>query len=298
MTDSAAASAVRCIVIADVSGSRPLFEKLGEAEGQRAVERCMNRIQRVILATGEVLDVHGDEVVAAFPNASEGLFSAAEMQHRVADLPPVSGVKLAIRIGAHMGVMGSDGAADEGDTAAVARNLCDLAASGQILTTERSVLSISRADRPSAKPIASHVYEADVPLPVVEVLWGIHDDGTKIDGMTAPYIPSPRRLRIRYKDEDFHMGPKSTRLSFGRDPTCDVPIPDTRASRHHARLEFRANGFFLIDDSTNGTCVQLDGVDPCVVHHGEMILFGKGKITFGHSLTEGVQDQVEFEILP
>lgn len=289
----------RCIVIADVSGSAPLYEKLGAAEGHRAVERCLNRIQRVVLATGEVLQTEGDEVVALFPNADEGLFSAAEMQHRVADLPPVSGVKLAIRIGVHMGAVATGEVTASGDTAKIARQLCNMASSGQILTTERSLLTVSRGDRPSAKPVQGYVHDDEAgPLSVAEVLWGSADDGSKIDGMTSPYIPSPRRLRIRYKGEDSHMGPKRTRFSFGRDPSCDIPIRDSRASRHHARLEFRANGFFLIDDSTNGTCVQLDGVAPCVVHRGEMILFGKGLITFGHSWTEGIEDQVEFEILP
>ena len=291
-----AAAAQPCLVVADVSGSQPLYAKLGAAEGKRAVERCLNRMERVVMATGEVLQLGQDEIVALFPNASEGLFSAAEMQLRVGDLPPVSGVKLAIRIGVYPCAADMEGEREEAQ--GIARQLCALAASAQILTTEKALLSISRDERPSARPCEKTLYDHTGALKLAEVLWGASDDGSKIDGMTAPYIPLPRRLRIRYQNEDFHMGPKRTRFSFGRDHTCDIPVRDSRASRHHARLEFRANGFFLIDDSTNGTCVQPEGVDPCVVHHGEMILFGRGKITFGHSWTEGIEDQVEFEILP
>ena len=73
------AAAQPCLVVADVSGSQPLYAKLGAAEGKRAVERCLNRMERVVMATGEVLQLGQDEIVALFPNASEGLFSAAEI---------------------------------------------------------------------------------------------------------------------------------------------------------------------------------------------------------------------------
>ena len=41
---------------------------------------------------------------------------------------------------------------------------------------------------------------------------------------------------------------------IGRDPSADLPIDDTKISRHHARIEFDGNAYHVIDlDSTNGT---------------------------------------------
>jgi DNA-binding winged helix-turn-helix (wHTH) protein len=43
-------------------------------------------------------------------------------------------------------------------------------------------------------------------------------------------------------------------LSIGRDPGCDITIPNRQVSRHHARITFSNNGVILEDlNSKNGT---------------------------------------------
>lgn len=50
-------------------------------------------------------------------------------------------------------------------------------------------------------------------------------------------------------------------LVIGRDPTCDIPIPNRQVSRHHARISQTEDGFALEDlGSKNGTH-----------HNGEMV---------------------------
>jgi len=45
-------------------------------------------------------------------------------------------------------------------------------------------------------------------------------------------------------------------VTLGRSANNDITLPDERASRHHARIERRADGLYLIDtQSTNGTYV-------------------------------------------
>src|SRR5512146_2387517 len=88
------------VLFADVSGSARLHEKLGSAEALRAVDRCMKRMERTVDGfNGRIVKIVGDELMATFDHADEALQAAIEMQLRVADLPPVSGVKLEIRVG-------------------------------------------------------------------------------------------------------------------------------------------------------------------------------------------------------
>src|SRR5512143_562867 len=43
------------------------------------------------------------------------------------------------------------------------------------------------------------------------------------------------------------------RTSIGRDPECDVSLPDATLSRVQALIERRADGFHLVDRSGRGT---------------------------------------------
>jgi diguanylate cyclase (GGDEF)-like protein len=46
-------------------------------------------------------------------------------------------------------------------------------------------------------------------------------------------------------------------LVFGRDQDCDIRLDDNSVSRHHARIQHGADGFYVIDlGSTNGTLIN------------------------------------------
>ena len=66
------------------------------------------------------------------------------------------------------------------------------------------------------------------------------------------------------------------RFTIGRDPGCDLVIPDISVSRWHARLARGANGWLLTDlGSTNGT--RLNGWrvrDAVPVRCGDRVSFG------------------------
>ena len=55
------------------------------------------------------------------------------------------------------------------------------------------------------------------------------------------------------------------------------------ASRLHARIERRRDKFVLIDQSTNGTYVTLEGEKEILLRREELILRGRGHISFGHT---------------
>jgi adenylate cyclase len=94
------------VVFAAVAGSSRLFEKLAGAEALHAVDRCMKRMRRGIDGFhGRIVKTGRDDLTALFDNANDACQAAIAMQRRVADLPPVSGVQLAIRVGFHHGAV-------------------------------------------------------------------------------------------------------------------------------------------------------------------------------------------------
>ena len=64
-------------------------------------------------------------------------------------------------------------------------------------------------------------------------------------------------------------------MTIGRARDNDLVLNDTRASRHHARLQARSGSLVLTDlDSTNGTLVNGGRVSEVVLGDGDRIEIG------------------------
>lgn len=90
--------AAQSVLYADLPGSGLLRQKLGDGEAARAVDRCRKRMERAAeVFGGQAIDFADDRLTAVFEHADQALQAALQMRERVADLPPVAGIKLAVR---------------------------------------------------------------------------------------------------------------------------------------------------------------------------------------------------------
>ena len=85
-------------------------------------------------------------------------------------------------------------------------------------------------------------------------------------------------------------------LLAGREEGNDLVIADRRASRHHARIEWRQNRFVLIDTSTNGTYMVDDAGTEVVLRRREADLPTQGNIGFGYSPQEADAEAISFTV--
>jgi len=290
-----------CVLFADVAGSTRLYERLGDAEALHAVERCLNRVERVITAyKGRVIKTIGDEIMAVFDSAEDGMQAACDMQQRVEDLPPISGVKLSIRVGFHFGPAIEDKNDVFGDTVNVAARMTALAKGGQIITTGEAIAQLPLLLRESSREIdAIAIKGKSEAMHVCEVLWQEGEDLTMKSGTsiaTAP-PPPPLRLRLRHDNKEITLDAAHPAVTFGRDLGCDVVIRDPRASRSHGRVELRRDKFMLVDQSTNGTFVTFQGEAEFVLKREETFLRNRGRIVFGHPWVDKKTEVLEFELL-
>jgi len=291
------------VLFADVSGSVKLHEKLGDTEALRAVERCMKRMERAVEAfNGRILLQKGDELMALFEATDEASLAAVEMQQRVADLPPVSGVKLAIRVGFSHGVTEED---DEesltGETVSMAAYLAGLAKPGQILTNAQAQSALSPSLQLTTRDLGPLPAKGNFPgmqvfelvtldLPLMEAAAEAVPDTGNND------VSHGSRLRLRYGKELVILDKRTHVISMGRDADCDIVIRDRRASRHHVFIEWREGSKFVLSDkSTNGTFVTLNGHPEMLLRKEECIIHGKGTICFAASANSPEADVVEFE---
>lgn len=288
-----------CVLFADVSGSTMLHEKLGDAEARRAIERCLNRIERAITAYhGRLVKTIGDEALAVFDSAEEGFLAACEMQQKIDHLPPAAGHKLAIHVGFYFGEVIAQQGDVFGDTVNTAARLVALAKPGQIITGDETVKHLPLPCLASVRQLDSVILKgkADT-LQLWEALWRGGEELTLVPSHFAPTQPMDLKLRLHHGNSDVFVGEQRAQVTLGRDSSCHIVIGDPRASRLHARIELRRDKFVLIDQSTNGTYIASGSDGKYVVKREETILRGRGRLSFGQPWQEGVPDYVDYVVI-
>lgn len=288
-----------CVVFADVSGSTRLYEKLGDSQALAAVEACVDAMKRAtLLNKGRVVKTIGDEVMAVFDNAAQGMQAVCEMQQRIDELPPPApGVKLAIRSGFHCGRALIENDDVFGDTVNTAARMAGLAKAGQIITTAAAVAALPDLLRQSCREIDALAVKGKADdVRICEVIWQENAELTMLSTRMAPAIPVEIRLRLRHGSNELILGPARPLVTLGRGADSDIVIQDPRASRSHAKIERRRDKFVLVDMSSNGSFVTMHGERELALKREETILRGSGRIVFGHPWAPEVAETVEFAL--
>jgi adenylate cyclase len=291
------------LMFADVSGSTALFERLGDKEAMHAVERCLKRMKRSVDGyKGRTIQIVGDELLGAFESGEEACQAAIDMQQRIADLPPVSGLKLTIRIGLHVGTVADDGDKLTGPAITTAARIAGLARRDQILCSSLMVDELPQPSIITADPMPKlgTVPEEGTALPLFQIHWPSYQGAGSLPNSTfgVNHGNSPlERLCVRYRGKAFLLDDKTPVLTIGRDLSNKLVVDDRKASRQHARVERRGDGYYLVDTSTNGTFIALSGRQEVMIRRHELQLDGKGRISFGNSGNDPLVDIAEFECL-
>ena len=292
------------VLLASVSGNALLQERIGTAEAAQAVDRCIKRIQRAVEGfDGRFVRNIGDELMAVFDNLENAFQAALEMQKRIADLPPVSGLKLDLRIGFAYGTVREESGWFTGEAISNVACLADLAKPGQILTNLLVITAL-----PAELRALSHELDA-VATNVDGQKMRVFELGAPESTLSASLIFRSSHaheidhallagagLCLNYAEEIFLLNDSKPLICMGRDIGSDVLVRDPRASRNHARIERIRGQIVLIDESTNGTYVTFEGKKEFVVCKTRCVLHGQGKICFAASAHSQNADCASFEV--
>lgn len=101
----------------------------------------------------------------------------------------------------------------------------------------------------------------------------------------APAAPQPKAptapagtLTLELGDARITLDAGHTTVHIGRAQDNDLVVPETHVSRHHAKVELYEDGFYLVNESANGTTVVTGG-EATLVEAGQMLLLvGEGGI--------------------
>ena len=286
------------IMFVDISGSTRLYEALGNEEAYRFVNTCVSALSDIIEAhQGTIIKTIGDEIMCTFVDADQAITAAMDMNKCFDNLfitPRKNQVKQSIRVGLHVGEVIKQCNDVFGDAVNVAARMVSLAKPKQIIITQETIdvlpddstIKYRLVDR---TPIKGKKGEFNI----YEVIWNQDDMTLMIHHDTGTPL-SFHCLHLRYGEKEFYMDKDKHAVTLGRLPENDLVVDDGIASRFHARIEYNHGKFILIDQSSNGTYVFLDGEKPSLIHHDECVLRNCGFISLGCKAKAGSPGIIRF----
>jgi len=285
------------VLFADVSGSTRLYEKLGNAQALAAVARCLDLVRTVCEGRGgRVVKIIGDESMTVFRSIDDAVEAAAEAQAKLAELEPVGGTRLAMRMGFQFGPAIESAGDFYGDSVNVASRMVGLAKAGQVITSSETVAALSPWLRGRFRELDSLTVKGKAQdIRICELLW--QESADELTALSTRPKSQPAKIWLKLGEREIELTESRGALTLGRDLQCDVVIGDRMASRMHARIERRRDKFVLVDQSSNGTYVTVDGEKEILVRREELVLRGRGQISFGHAAQPGNTEVLTFSCI-
>lgn len=285
------------IMFADVRGSTRIYEKYGDVRGREMTAWSVNTFCRLTVEHGgTVIKTMGDGAMVTCPNAESALLAAIATQEAHI------GHEAAIGIGVHYGPVIEEGDDVFGDAVNVSARLCGLAKAGEILTTEETTRTFPGLLRTMCRHIDTTMVKGrKEPVSIHQVTWESGGDSTMtIVAGSLSLSPGGKRektLLLTVGGRDVTFSAKSESLTFGR-MNCDVVVPDTLASRQHAKIEDWRGKFMLVDQSTNGTYVIFDHGGETKLKRDDTELTESGYIGLGRAPTPENEHRIRFVVNP
>lgn len=280
------------VLCAEVADAPPLP---AGSELRYVMGRCEKRMRHAVeRCGGQMVGHQGRCLMAFFTDDLRALQSAVEIQHRIADLPPTGGFPLAARVGVCAGHRKREEPYFPGAGLNPAAWLSAVADQGEILISmPRRVRSFSW----------SHLLSNSIPeltlncgkrrLGVFQVPWQSHDPAT-LGALLRQRREGSEPFSVHHRHGDQPLEGKGAVMRIGRHQDCELNLGDLRVSRFHGKIERRPDQVVLVDHSRNGTFVTFEGQAEFFLHHQELILAGRGCLSFGMSCSAAGAEPMAF----
>jgi len=273
MTDTQREETV-AIVFADISGSTPLYERVGNTKAHEQISACLALLKSIVAEhDGEFVHSRGDDVVCTFKDCQNAFKTTRDM------LAKTEGGELLVHIGLDFGdvirvrddIFGDcvNAAARFSSLANANEAICSELLRSKVNTSSQAELTFFDTRHLKGKRDAANVYRYAVPN---------LDMGTQIffgksDGLSAAATtPAPTSQAKITFDGETVVCSSGREITIGRSETCDLVLPFGWVSRQHAVLEMRKDHAYLRDVSSNGVYVCVAGQPPVLLRRETMLL--------------------------
>jgi class 3 adenylate cyclase len=266
------------VLFAELLGAAELFARAGDDAAQEAITQCVERLERAAGRDARVVKTMGSRLMLVAPNADAAARAAVAMHAAAGDFAADS---LALGVGFHYGAVLVENDDIFGDTVNLAARLVEQAAKGQILLAAETAAALSSLYSRSMRRLYSMPLKGrSEEVALCELVWRTDQAATVLPHATAAK-PFRAKLTLKYRDMHLVLLNGAETLTIGREDDCGLVLADTTASRHHCTIQRRNDHFVLVDRSTNGTYVTVEGDRELLLQHDELTLRKRGWVSFG-----------------
>lgn len=272
------------VMFADICRSTYLFDRLGDDKAAALVSDMLRQAAaHVKTCNGEVLRTKGDDVLCIFEGSSDSLQAALLIHEAATGLALSADCEFSMRIGINTGdVILADGDL-LGDTVNTAARLASLAKAGQTIASASTIDLLDHVTGGIVRPLGRLSLKGKSgPTEVFEFVAADQADEITEVG-AAVQFPKSNRLSISCGSRVYELNFLLDRFLMGRAPDCDLVMDHPLVSRNHAEIRYLNNEFVLIDFSTNGTELIVNG-RPRMVLRSQAALRGNGSIFLGRTM--------------
>jgi class 3 adenylate cyclase len=277
------------ILFADIAKSTHLYTVLGDTLAQNIIGTCLSLMEKVTVHFGgTVIKTIGDEIMCTFPGAQAAVDAAMEMHQSIDHLQFPEKPDFAppnIYVGLQYGQVIRDAGDVFGDAVNMAARMVAQAKQRQIITTGDTIEQLPPDYRENCHRIDKTTIKGKSgEIDIFEVVWEqqdvtvMLDDGTQREQLKC-------RLELTFADNNLVVDDSHPMATLGRQLHNDIVVNDGRVSRSHARIEYRRGKFILIDQSSNGTYLLVQGKKKVHLKRDETALIGDGIIGLGREAT-------------
>ena len=273
------------MLFASAIGGADLYAKAGDVAAADALGRCMDLLAQSAKKSGaRVVKRTPDKLMALAATPDTAAEAAAALHQAMIRCPPLAGVRLALGVAFHYGPVIQKDADVFGDTVNLAARLVELAGRGQIITTTETARGLGGLYRPWVRTLyATDIKGRSEKVELVELVWQSDPDetATTLTVPTKKLAPDVGAITLLYREAKVVRRRQRDSITLGRDEQCGLVVHEEQASRLHCTIERKHDKFVLVDHSTNGTYVTIEGSTEVLVQREEFALAKRGFIALG-----------------
>jgi class 3 adenylate cyclase len=289
------------VLCVDVCGSTKLYDALGNTRALAVIGKALALLSQAASRNrGTIVKTIGDELMCTFSRLRDAAVAAEDMQRSLRQSILKGDIEIktfAVRVGFHSGRVMSHSADSFGGAALKAKRLTVEAKPGQILMAKKTLSLLPNAIAVRTRYVGSTDIDGKRE-PLFEFIWD--DDSHDLTLAQDTFDEQKRgstRAKVRFREATHEVGVDRPVIRMGRGPENDIDVPDSLASRVHAKIEWRRDRLFLVDQSLNGTYLQIQGKPEIMLRRDEVVLERTGIISLGKSTAVEGDACVRFELL-
>jgi len=291
------------ILFADIAGSTLLYDKLGDVRALSLVTTSIELMNTAVKTNkGKVVKTIGDEVMGRFDTPDAAAMAAVCLQEMISTNAELAKYNIQLRIGLHHGSVIEEEDDIFGDAVNVAARMAGQAKGGQIITSQFTLDMLKKERAATARLVdKTRVKGKHQVMDIYELSWGQPEELTIIGANTGQIFCRPASpeaiLTLDLHDQHISVSNEQPVVTLGRDAGNRIVINDPKVSRLHARIEMRRDKFILVDQSTNGTYIQIKNSDIIMLHRDEVTLQDEGLISLGQEIIPNSPLTIQFRSL-